>query len=87
VGVNLSEYLKSKFNFPLRNFIVLISSSIIDIFMVGISLLGKFSLTKCLMIVSYDLSLKAFYSIVITILLYGLYTIKNNFLSLIEKYR
>jgi hypothetical protein len=86
-GVNLSDYLRYKFNFPLRNFIVLICSSIIDTLIVGMSLLGKFSLNKCLMIVSYDLSFKVFYSIVITILIYGIYNIKNNFMSLVEKYK
>lgn len=87
MGVNLSDYLRYKFNFPLRNFIVLICSSIIDTLIVGMSLLGKFSLNKCFMIVSYDLMFKTFYSIMISILIYGIWYIKNNFMSLVEKYK
>lgn len=77
IGINLSEYLRYKFNFPIRNSIVLIVSSIIDTLIICVSLLAQFSLMKCLTIGLYDLTFKTIYTAIITILIYGIYNIKE----------
>jgi hypothetical protein len=62
-GINLSENLKSKFSFPVRNFIGLAACSVIDSILMSCTLLTKFSVTKSLSIGLGDLMLKFSYSL------------------------
>jgi hypothetical protein len=76
-AILLSDHLRSKLNFPLKNLIILISCSFVDTVIVSTSLLTKYSLGKSITVAFYDMAFKTFYLGIASLLIYGVYYIKN----------
>jgi uncharacterized PurR-regulated membrane protein YhhQ (DUF165 family) len=81
-GINLSHQLKLKVSFPVRNFIALLSCSVIDSVLMTCTLLTKFSMAKCLSIGFGDLILKFSYSLTASLFILAVfYLLKQDFRS------